>query len=103
MSVFLALHMNGKIKICSAFEDLSAYKMSLSHVDWCKFCIHLRSLNVRHFRMFQATGLRSVVSRSPPTVYPRRRVSYNQLIGSEVIGVWVGGGQMRYHKLHFLL
>jgi hypothetical protein len=34
-----------------------------SYVDWFKFCIHLRSLNVRHFGMIEATGLKSMVSK----------------------------------------
>jgi hypothetical protein len=46
------------IKSCSSFEDLSVYKISWSHVDWCKFCIHLRSLNVHHFGMAEGTGLK---------------------------------------------
>jgi hypothetical protein len=40
---------NWVIKSCSSCEYLSAYKMTWSHVAWCKFCIHLRRLNVRHF------------------------------------------------------
>jgi hypothetical protein len=56
---------NGLIKSCSSFEDLSAYKISWSHVEWCKFCIHLRSLNVRHFGMVEGKGLKSTASRSP--------------------------------------
>jgi hypothetical protein len=35
-----------------------------SHVNWCKFCIHLRSLNVRHFRIVETTGLK-MMSRLP--------------------------------------
>jgi hypothetical protein len=31
--------------------------MSWSHVDWCKFCIHVRSLNVRHFGMIKNYGV----------------------------------------------
>jgi hypothetical protein len=27
-------------------------------VEWCKFCIHLRSLKVRHFVMVEGTGLK---------------------------------------------
>jgi hypothetical protein len=50
MFVFFVSDKNGLIKSCSAFEDLSVYKISWYHVDWCKFCIHLRSLNV-HFGM----------------------------------------------------
>jgi hypothetical protein len=56
MLVFFVFDKNGLIKRCSFFEDLSVYKISWSHVDWCKFCIHLRSLNVRHFEMVEGTG-----------------------------------------------
>jgi hypothetical protein len=34
------------IKSCPSFEDLLAYKIPLSYIGWCKFCPHLRSLNV---------------------------------------------------------
>jgi hypothetical protein len=57
MFVFFVFDKNGLIKSCSSFKDLSLYKISCSHVDWCKFCIHLRSLNVRHFGMAEDTGL----------------------------------------------
>jgi hypothetical protein len=36
------------------------YKMLWYHVDWCKFFIHLRSLNVCHFGMVYDTGLNRV-------------------------------------------
>jgi hypothetical protein len=45
MFVFFVFDKNGLIKSCSSFEDLSVQKISWSHVEWCKFCIHLRSLN----------------------------------------------------------
>jgi hypothetical protein len=56
MFVFFVFDKNGLIKSCSSFEDLSVYKISWSHVDWCKFCFHLRSSNVRHFVMVEGTG-----------------------------------------------
>jgi len=31
---------------------------SWSHVDWCNFVIHLRSLIIRHFGMVKATELK---------------------------------------------
>jgi hypothetical protein len=65
MFVFFVFDKNGLIKSCLSFVYLSVYKISWSHVDWCKFCIHLRSLNVRHFRMVEGTGLKSTESRSP--------------------------------------
>jgi hypothetical protein len=64
MFVFFVFDKNGIIKSCSSYEDLSVYKISWSHVDWFKFCIHLRRLNVRHFRMAEGTGLKSTASRS---------------------------------------
>jgi hypothetical protein len=65
MFVFFVFDKNGLIKSCSSSEDLSVHKISWSHVDWCKFCIQLRSLNVRHFGMVEGTGLKSTASRSP--------------------------------------
>jgi hypothetical protein len=65
MFVFFVFDKNGLIKSCSSFEDLSVYKISCSHVDWFKFCIHLRSLNVRNFGMVQEMGLKSMASRLP--------------------------------------
>jgi hypothetical protein len=58
MFVFFVSDKNGLIKSCSSFEDLSVYNISWSHVGWCKFCIHLRSLNVRHFGVVEGTGLK---------------------------------------------
>jgi hypothetical protein len=57
--VFFVFDKNDLIKSCSSLEDISACKISWSHVHWCKFCIHLRSLNVRHFGMVEGTGLKS--------------------------------------------
>jgi hypothetical protein len=65
MFVFFVFDKNGLIKSCSSFEDLLVYKMSWSHVEWCKFCIHLRSLSVRHFGMVEGTELKITSSRSP--------------------------------------
>jgi hypothetical protein len=65
MFVFFVFNKNGLIKSCLSFEYLSLHKMSWSHVDWCKFCSHLRSFNVRHFGMLEGTGLISMTSRSP--------------------------------------
>jgi hypothetical protein len=53
MFVFYFFDKNDLIKSCSSFEEV--YKISWSHVDWCKFCIHLRILNVRHFGMVKGT------------------------------------------------
>jgi hypothetical protein len=65
MFVFFVFDKNGFIKSCLSFEYLSENKVSWSHVDWCKFCIRLRNLNVRHFGMFEGTGLESTESMSP--------------------------------------
>jgi hypothetical protein len=70
MFVLFVFDKNGFIKSCSSFEDLSVYKISWSHVDWCKFCIHLRNLNVRHFGMVGDTGLKSTASKSPSMAWP---------------------------------
>jgi hypothetical protein len=68
--VFFVFDKNGLIKSCSSFEYLSLYKISCSHVDWFKFCIHLRSLNVCNFGMVEGTGLKSTASRSPSMAWP---------------------------------
>jgi hypothetical protein len=70
MFVLLCFWKNCLIISCSSFEDLSVYKISCSHVDWCKFYIHFRSLNVRHFVMVEGTGLKSTASRSPSMAWP---------------------------------
>jgi hypothetical protein len=70
MFVFFVFNKNGLIKSCSSFQDLSVYKISWTHVDSCKFCIHLGSLNVRHFWMVERTGLKSTASRSPSMAWP---------------------------------
>jgi hypothetical protein len=51
-------HENCLIKICLFFMDGLAYKILWSQVDCGKFCIHLRSLNVRHLGMAEAAGLK---------------------------------------------
>jgi hypothetical protein len=85
MFVFLVFDKNGLIKSCSSFEDLSVYKISLSHVDWCKFCICLRSFNVRNFGMVEGMGLKlrcqgHLQWHDLPTKFHK-----NLSIGSEVI------------------
>jgi hypothetical protein len=70
MFVFFVFDKNGIVKSCSSFEDLSVYQISWSHVDWCKFSIHLRRLNVRHFGMVKDTGLKITASRSSSMACP---------------------------------
>jgi hypothetical protein len=64
MFVLLVFHKSDLIKSCSSFEDLSTYKIAWSHVNWCKFCIHLISLNDRHIEFVEATELKIIPSRS---------------------------------------
>jgi hypothetical protein len=64
MFLFLVFQKNGLNRNSLFFEDLSEHKMSWPHIDWFKFCIHPRSLNV-HFGMVEDTGLKSTASRSP--------------------------------------
>jgi hypothetical protein len=61
---FSAFHINSLVKECPFFEGLSAYKRSRSHVDWCKSCIHLRSLNIRHFGLVEGMALKSAEPKS---------------------------------------
>jgi hypothetical protein len=75
MLVFFVFDKTGLVNSCSSFEDLSVYKISWSYVDWCKFCIHLRSLNVRHFGIVEGTGLKSTASRSPSMEWPSYWIS----------------------------
>jgi hypothetical protein len=49
---------SGLIKSSSSSEDLPEYKMSWSCADWCKFYIHLKSLNIGHFGMVASTTLK---------------------------------------------
>jgi hypothetical protein len=64
MLTFYVFHKNGLIKSCPSSEDLSEYKISWSYAEWCKFCIHLKSLNICHFGMVAATALKIIASRS---------------------------------------
>jgi hypothetical protein len=73
------------MKSCSSFEDLSAFKISWSHVDQCKFCILLRSLNICHFGMGRTTGLKTVTLKSNSVALPPCWISRMLLIGSKYI------------------
>jgi hypothetical protein len=46
------------IKSCLFSEDLIAYKISWSCVEWCTCCVHLSSSNVSLFGMVQTTALK---------------------------------------------
>jgi hypothetical protein len=65
MTIFLVFHKNGLIKRYSSFEDVLVHKMSWSHAVWCKFCMHLKSMNVCHFGMVEAMRMKGVMLRSP--------------------------------------
>jgi hypothetical protein len=45
-------HENSVVTIVTNLNSLR------SHVDWCNFCIHVRSLNVHHIGLVKATGLK---------------------------------------------
>jgi hypothetical protein len=79
--VFFVFGKNGLIKSCSSFEDLSVCTSSWSHVDRCKFCINLRSLNVRHLGMVEGTGLKSHLQwRDLPTEFHKNLPSGSKVI-----------------------
>jgi hypothetical protein len=80
MFVYFVLDKNDLIKSYSSFEDLSVVKISCSHVEWCKFCIHLSSLNVRHFGMVEGTGLKSTASRSPSMAWTGKQRERGRLM-----------------------
>jgi hypothetical protein len=102
MFVFFIFDKNGLIKSCSSFEDLPVYKISWSHVDWCKFCIHLRSLDVRHFGMVEGTGLKSTASRSPSTAWPLLNfIKIYQLVKKLLVGQIDRQTDWWSHKPHF--
>jgi hypothetical protein len=58
MFVFFVYCKSSLFKSCSSSEALSEYKISWSYIDWCKFCIHLKSLNMHHFGMIAASTLK---------------------------------------------
>jgi hypothetical protein len=82
---FLVLHKGGLNRSVLSFEDLLAYTSSWFHVGCYKFFIHLRSLNVCHFRMAEATAL-SISHRSHFQQHGLTTKFHETLqIGSEVI------------------
>jgi hypothetical protein len=58
---FFVFNKNGLIKSCSSFEDLTVYKISCSHVDWCKFCIHQQKFERPPFRNGWKYGIQKYV------------------------------------------
>jgi hypothetical protein len=64
MFVFSVFRKNCFIKSCLSSEDLPEYKISLFYIEWCNFCIHLRSSNVLYFAMVAAIALKIVASMS---------------------------------------
>jgi hypothetical protein len=84
-------------KSCSPSEDLSEYKISWSYVEWCKFCIHLRSLNVRRFGMAAATVLKIMASRSLSMAWPPTEFHKNLPITSQDDMGWTDRNTHRSH------
>jgi len=58
---------------------------SCSHIDWCKFCIHLGNLNISHFGMVEVTRLKSMTLRSHSLASLLDEFHENLPIGSKVI------------------
>jgi hypothetical protein len=48
---------NGLSKRYHPLKIYLSFKIALSHIDWFKFYIHLRCLNVCHFGMIKDMGL----------------------------------------------
>jgi hypothetical protein len=46
MFVFSVSRKSCPFKSCPASEELPAYNIPWSHIDWCKFCIHLSTLKI---------------------------------------------------------
>jgi hypothetical protein len=44
---------------------VTKFYRSCSHINWCTFCIHVRSLDIRYFGTDEATRLIVVMSRLP--------------------------------------
>jgi hypothetical protein len=59
---------------------------SWSDIDWCKLCIHLRSLGVRHFGIFEGTGLKFWRRGHVRWHKPSAEFHENLAVGSNVIG-----------------
>jgi hypothetical protein len=85
MFVFLVFRKRGLTDSRSCFENLSAYKPALSHADQCKFCIHLRSSNVRHIRLkirnYKLWRQGHIQWRDLPTVFHKIYQLVQKLIG----------------------
>jgi hypothetical protein len=79
---FLPLVKMFLLKVVPHIEDRAAYKSSSSHVDRCKFCIHIRSLNVSHS---EATGLELWRRGQLQCHDPSSEFRKDLLIGSKVI------------------
>jgi hypothetical protein len=56
--VLFGFHKNGFVKSCSSLKGLLEYKISWSLIDWCKFCMHLISVNICYFGTIEVMGLK---------------------------------------------
>jgi hypothetical protein len=74
-------HENGVLSMVTKFNA------SCSHVEWCKFYIHLRSLNIRHFGMVEATRLKILASRPPSRAWCPAEFDESLLI-SAIVFSW---------------
>jgi hypothetical protein len=62
--------MGSKINIYTTMDSCETQQvtnrdLSYSKADWYGLCIHLRILNIRHFKVVEAMGLKVMASRSP--------------------------------------
>jgi hypothetical protein len=90
--VLFVFHKNSLIKSCSFSEDLTEYKVSWSCI-YCKFCIHLRSLNVCRFGMVAAAAFK-LWHRGHLQRHDLTTEFHNYLkIGSQIYGGGGGGRQ----------
>jgi hypothetical protein len=61
-------HCLTKMRFCVSQQWLPNNPL-LSKADWCRFYIHLRSLNLNYFKKVEAMGLKNVALRSPSVVH----------------------------------
>jgi hypothetical protein len=84
-------HENGVVIV------VTGLKPSCTHVDWCKFCVHLRSLIVRHFWKIETMGFKSTTSRSTPKPWPLLNFMKSTHWFKSYYG---GGGHKRTDRQH---
>jgi hypothetical protein len=60
----------------------------LSKAEWCRYCIHLTTLNLYHFTVVEAMGLKAVASISPAMASPPYTISSKSI--NRFKSCWVG-------------